>query len=242
MIDEEGAEEVAHAERKPLLSLKALGHSFSSTSLDPELVQNGGEFDTKFAIGQVTVRLPFDWRPLPVLALFVSFVAFPLPLLLAADAIYHHRWSSAFLVLLISICSMVNEFVLKPVFKQPRPSCTANRDTNGEVLPGMLSGHVLICQILATWYALEVILSFSNLHAVWILAPLVLLMALVPWARWYNGDHTCEQVLVTAVVATGLGAAAFATYHVFLQENHQAAALSELDLSGGDRGHFLSEN
>mmetsp|Transcript_99004 Transcript_99004/g.288715 ORF Transcript_99004/g.288715 Transcript_99004/m.288715 type:complete len:255 (+) Transcript_99004:48-812(+) len=180
---------------------------------DPELAQHGGECDKKFAFGQVTVRLPLDWRPLPLLALALSFLPWLIPAALVADIVCTRRLSSIALLALLVTCSAVTELLLKPLVQQARPSTTACRDSEGRVLPGMPSGHVVTSQVLGVWYSLQACWELPPEDAAWIVPLLIAFMATVPWARWYNGDHTLMQVLVAAVFGTFCGAGAYAAYH-----------------------------
>lgn len=221
---------------------------------DPELAVNGGVFDEKFAVGQVTIRLPLDRRPLPILGLVVSFIPWLLPAILALDYTFVRRASSGFLFVVICSASLCNEYLLKSFFKQPRPEYTANRDLDGTVLPGMPSGHVLTTQIILTYYILKTFFQASLTDTACTILLLTASMPLVPWARWYNGDHSLEQVCVTAACATVVGVLAFVAYHfLVIEDGHHDASGAEVALSslrvvdwhaiplrGTDHGRILS--
>lgn len=167
-----------------------------------------------FAVGQVTIRLPLDFRPLPLLALLLSFVPWALPLVILSDALLEQNALSFFILVALVLTSVMNEFVLKPFFEEPRPEASACRDAQGKLLPGMPSGHVLVCQSLLAFF---VVLALREKLAKVALV-LVLSMPAMPWARWYNGDHSCKQVMVSVVLGTVLGAAYELMYGIMFPE------------------------
>eukprot|EP00933_Yihiella_yeosuensis_P014206 TRINITY_DN12819_c0_g1_i2.p1 TRINITY_DN12819_c0_g1~~TRINITY_DN12819_c0_g1_i2.p1 ORF type:complete len:233 (+),score=27.91 TRINITY_DN12819_c0_g1_i2:225-923(+) len=164
-------------------------------------------YEDAFAVGQVTIRLPLDFRFLPLMALLISFIPWGIPLLFATDAVITRRFLSEYAIAMMIASSIISEVLLKPILKEPRPSTTAVRDASGKVLPGMPSGHVLMSQSLLTLYTLQAAQDFSQK---WVeVLTLCLMMPAMPWARWYNGDHSAKQVNVTFVLATAMGALAF---------------------------------
>eukprot|EP00930_Biecheleria_cincta_P075422 TRINITY_DN62595_c0_g1_i1.p1 TRINITY_DN62595_c0_g1~~TRINITY_DN62595_c0_g1_i1.p1 ORF type:complete len:207 (-),score=32.47 TRINITY_DN62595_c0_g1_i1:19-639(-) len=173
-----------------------------------------------FAVGQVTIRLPLELRPLPLLAILLGFVPWALPLLLLSDALLERSALSLFALGVLALTSVVNEFVLKPFFDEPRPEASACRDAHGKLLPGMPSGHVLTCQSLLAFFF---ILNLRE-HIAIVALVLVLLMPAMPWARWYNGDHSCKQVVVSVIVGTVLGAAYYLVYGIMFPEMPDPAA------------------
>lgn len=117
------------------------------------------------------------------------------------------------------VTSLANEVIFKPIVNDPRPLVSANRhqDHDGRwvMKPGMPSGHVLNASCIMVWALLEVSLrgpGFSEeksfLTSSWIVA-IVILMAPVPWARIYNGDHSEKQCLVAGILGLFFGVAAF---------------------------------
>mmetsp|Transcript_53188 Transcript_53188/g.99750 ORF Transcript_53188/g.99750 Transcript_53188/m.99750 type:complete len:217 (+) Transcript_53188:49-699(+) len=168
--------------------------------------------DESFAVGQVTVRLPFDCRPLPLLALLLSFIPWGVPLVLLVDVLLHKRVSSGYALGVVIVASILSEMILKPIIAEPRPPTSACRTEDGKLLPGMPSGHVLTCQCLLTFYTLEAV-RCNMLPVAAVLVPMMLAM---PWARWYNGDHTLKQVFVTFILATVLGLCGYLAYLFFL--------------------------
>mmetsp|Transcript_1253 Transcript_1253/g.2852 ORF Transcript_1253/g.2852 Transcript_1253/m.2852 type:complete len:222 (-) Transcript_1253:111-776(-) len=174
-------------------------------------IESQPEKEDFFAVGQVTVRLPLDCRPLPLLALLLSFLPWGLPLLLLVDALLQKRVSSAFILAAVIITSLLSEFILKPLISEPRPSTSACRTDDGKLLPGMPSGHVMICQCLLTFYMLEAV-RYHMLSAVIVS---LLLMPAMPWARWYNGDHSAKQVALTFIMATVIGLIDYVAFLLF---------------------------
>ncbi|CAK9097840.1 unnamed protein product [Durusdinium trenchii] len=168
---------------------------------DDDIESQSTEKDESFAVGQVTIRLPLDLNPLSLMALVLSFLPWAVPILLLADGILSRRISSGFALGAIILTSLVSELILKPLIAEPRPPTSACRTEDGKLLPGMPSGHVMICQSMLTFYALEAMRHHLLVAAL----ILILCMPLMPWARWYNGDHTLKQVAVTFVVAAVVG-------------------------------------
>mmetsp|Transcript_70088 Transcript_70088/g.193899 ORF Transcript_70088/g.193899 Transcript_70088/m.193899 type:complete len:239 (-) Transcript_70088:47-763(-) len=202
---------------------------------DPEQVLSGdGDvLAQKVAIGQVTVRIPLDWRPLPMLALTFGFLPWLIPIVLIVDIACTMRMSDVGLLALLVACSALTECVLKPLIQQPRPLASACRGPDGQVLPGMPSGHVVASQTVATWYALEVCQELPVPQATGVVMALAAFMLAVPWARWYNGDHTLMQVIVPAVCCTFVSAGAHAAFQSCNPNtrHHQAGAYSAIGTS-----------
>ncbi|CAE7264543.1 unnamed protein product [Symbiodinium necroappetens] len=178
-------------------------------------IESQPEKEDFFAVGQVTVRLPLDWRPLPLLALLLSFIPWGLPLLLLVDALLQKRVSSAFILTAVIVTSLLSEFILKPLIGEPRPSTSACRTDDGKLLPGMPSGHVMICQSLLTFYMLEAVRH----HLLSAVIVSLLLMPAMPWARWYNGDHSAKQVALTFIMATVIGLIDYVAFLLFFVDS-----------------------
>ncbi|KAF4681690.1 hypothetical protein FOZ63_025810 [Perkinsus olseni] len=112
------------------------------------------------------------------------------------------------------ITSFLNEGLFKRLFNQPRPPQSACEG------PGMPSGHCITSGVLCTWFLLESATLFltnggigttGNLQQLLIRILITLLLfGPVPWARWYNLDHTFQQVLVGSLCGLFLGCLAFA--------------------------------
>ncbi|CAE8599914.1 unnamed protein product [Polarella glacialis] len=180
-----------------------------------------------FAVGQVTIRLPLDYRPLPMLALLLSFVPWSLPFLFIADLAFSGRFSSGYALSMMLLASFLSECLLKPLMNEPRPVTSACRTEDGKLLPGMPSGHVLNCQTLLVFFTGQACEQLPASELVVVL--LVLLMPVMPWARWYNGDHSFKQVTVTAALATVLGLVEFAAYMFLLPESFREASNAQED-------------
>lgn len=197
---------------------------------DSEMIDHGGTCSHKMSIGQVTIRTPIAMRPSPILALFFSFVPWALPLLLVTDIVLNWRASSFFGAALVVICTISSEVVFKPLVHQPRPEITACRNEDGTLTNGMPSGHVLNSNTFFTWFTLKVIFQGPLVLSVNTCVLLVVLslitIAMVPWSRWYNGDHTAFQVLSTGVAATVMGFLAFAVSEYCLPKSYSSLAAS----------------
>mmetsp|Transcript_1241 Transcript_1241/g.3027 ORF Transcript_1241/g.3027 Transcript_1241/m.3027 type:complete len:257 (+) Transcript_1241:115-885(+) len=219
-MDSEEPPQASAAETSPLLSPVAQVGSTSAateeqTSYDPELAANGGPVAEKFAVGQVTVRLPLNWGILPMLALALSFLPWIFPFFLVMDILVTQRLLSIIALGLVGLCALISEVLLKPYFDSARPSTSACRKPDGTLLPGMPSGHVLNSQTLLVFYLSEVSYMMSEPWAPVVAVVLILLMPGVPWARWYNGDHTFNQVAVSAFLGTIIGTVALLGLHAF---------------------------
>mmetsp|Transcript_7857 Transcript_7857/g.17266 ORF Transcript_7857/g.17266 Transcript_7857/m.17266 type:complete len:258 (+) Transcript_7857:84-857(+) len=196
-----------------------------------------GEFTQKLCIGQVTVRLPLNWRnPLSIIGLMYGFLpwiipaAFLISFLVEAVPEFAKGWRdgtvwlqrtriiSLYGILISVVLAIINEGILKPILKQPRPVQTANRyppkdgQEKGEIKHGMPSGHVMNATTVMWWSLLEVAVAGPHhdpaLKAQWCLVIWVL-MGPVFWARWYNLDHTFNQCLVSSILGTLFGCIAF---------------------------------
>jgi hypothetical protein len=187
---------------------------------DPELKKYGGRFDRKVAIGQVTFRFPLEFDPLNLIALLYGFLPWAVPITFGLSAAITRHFVLLYGLIVSVVTSLVNEVGLKPFFNDPRPLESANRHADGSMKPGMPSGHVLNATTIMVWAALEVALSgpgfddHPRLTEGWLIF-ILLLMGPVPWARWYNSDHTIKQCIVAGVLGILVGALAYylrATY------------------------------
>lgn len=183
---------------------------------DDELKINGGKYDSKMCVGQVTIRLPLDLNPLNLMALLYGFLPWIIPAAFGVHWLVTRHFISLYAVCITGFITTLNEFILKPILKQPRPPQSANRDKEGRIKPGMPSGHVYNATGLMVWATLEVALrgpgydtpDETRLTEEWLML-IFFLMGPVPWARWYNLDHTAAQCAVSLVLGTITGAAAF---------------------------------
>ncbi|CAJ1347002.1 unnamed protein product, partial [Effrenium voratum] len=194
--------------------------------------QQATKDDESYAVGQVTIRVPLDCRPLPLLAVIVSFLPWAVPVALIADIALERRAISLFAFTAILVTSLVCEWGLKPLIGEPRPPTSACRTEDGKLLPGMPSGHVMMCQSMLIFYMLESI----HHHALMVAVLLILAMPAMPWARWYNGDHTVKQVVVTFLAASLVGLVDYLIFLVLFQDSSgtfgQHALLADLGPPG----------
>lgn len=183
---------------------------------DPELKQFGGTVESKLCVGQVTIRLPFQWKLLPILALVYGFLPWIVPL--SFVVFWIKTWHSIFLYAfgVSASTGLGNEVLLKPLFKEPRPNVSANRHADGSMKMGMPSGHAVNTATLLVWVVLEILMRGRQNHdgtvplfnLMW-LSFMILMLAPVPWARWYIGDHTFRQVAVGMLFGLMFGIFAF---------------------------------
>jgi hypothetical protein len=188
---------------------------------DNELECRGVIFKSSKAVWQVTIRQPLDTRPLSLIALGYGFLPFLVPALfvvqIVASCIRHHHIHlfPVYALLICVFCFILNEFILKPILKQPRPIKTANKYPDGTIKPGMPSGHVYNASALMVWLLCEILGSgpgYDKEHLPQLLEYLtvvLVLMAPVPWARVYNFDHTVNQCLVSSCLGLATGVSAF---------------------------------
>lgn len=174
---------------------------------DPELKQYGGKYDKKFAIGQVTIRLP-EYNVINWIALVYGFLPFIIPGMLFIEGFVYNRFMGRFGFAMALICVIINELVFKPIIRDPRPKESANKYKDGTMKPGMPSGHVLNAGTLFVWSFLELLYSTdvkderTRLH--WFILVSVVMVP-VPWARWHNRDHSLAQCGVSLILGTIAG-------------------------------------
>eukprot|EP00747_Dinoflagellata_sp_TGD_P168733 gnl/TRDRNA2_/TRDRNA2_195835_c0_seq1.p1 gnl/TRDRNA2_/TRDRNA2_195835_c0~~gnl/TRDRNA2_/TRDRNA2_195835_c0_seq1.p1 ORF type:complete len:261 (+),score=35.86 gnl/TRDRNA2_/TRDRNA2_195835_c0_seq1:67-783(+) len=175
-------------------------------------------YTKKIAVGQVTIRLPIYWHPLNLIALAYGFLPWIIPISLFVHWVITRHFITLYTLVASLVVMVLNEGILKPVLKQPRPPETANRYPDGSVKHGMPSGHVLNATTIMVYLLCEVAVRGAGYepmdqdHGIltieWLVA-ILLLMGPVPWARWYNLDHTLNQCLVSLVLGTIAGVGFF---------------------------------
>jgi hypothetical protein len=181
---------------------------------DEELKEFGGQFDKKIAVWQVTIRLPLDMNPLNLLAILYGFLPFIIPGAMGLSFLYTWHFIYLYGVIISLVLVTINEGGLKKACNQPRPSRSANKNPDGTLKHGMPSGHVLNSTSLFVWSFLEVYLrgpglvDEQKLTYTW-LGAITVLMLPVPWARWYNGDHSTAQCAVSIILGICVGFGAF---------------------------------
>lgn len=187
---------------------------------DPELEANGGPYKSKKAILQVTWRFPINWSdPLNIITLVYGYLPFVIPLVFFIDVVVERRFIAFYGLAVSAVVTVLNEVVLKPIVKDPRPEGSANRKYNEitkkwEMKPGMPSGHVLNATTTMVWCLLEVALRGPGFDVqpfltVNILLLILVCMAPVPWARIYNKDHSLAQCTVAGAIGVVAGVVAY---------------------------------
>lgn len=191
-----------------------------------EIESHGVVYESQSAVGQVTIRRPVTagtplQAALNIIALSYGFLPWIVPVLFVGEIIVDliaagkvHMfclWSLG----ISGVVTVLNEAILKPILKQPRPEKTANRYPDGSRKPGMPSGHVYNATALMVWLLCETIGSgpgWGGVHrslTLKYLLVIIVLMGPVPWARWYNYDHTAQQCGVSLILGTITGTLAF---------------------------------
>jgi len=186
--------------------------------IDDPLIQSEKNPDARFthkkAYGQVTIRFPIDWNPLNIIALLYGFLPWLIPIGLTIYFIVTWHFIYIYGPLMSVVLAIINEAILKKIFNEPRPIESANIHKDGTMKPGMPSGHVLNATSIMVWALLEVYFKgpglevHSGLTYTW-LAVILAVHVPVPWARWYNYDHTLNQCIVSLVLGTLAGIAGF---------------------------------
>lgn len=173
---------------------------------DPELRKNGGRYTVKFAVLQVTVRLP-EYNPISIIAVMYGFLPFGLALSVPVLYAVTGRFVYLYAMCLSFVGILLSEAVLKPLLKDPRPPESANRYSDGRLKYGMPSGHSLNVAATMAWSALEIAYR-TELQEQWLYAVLICCLP-VPWARVWNKDHTLGQVIVGSGFGLCIGVAGY---------------------------------
>lgn len=202
---------------QPLDCLEGTGlleyQGFEAWTKEEQSAWRQGELSSKWAVGQVTLRLPINdtWSLLAVMYGFVPFIV-PLWWALSLIAEYaetgtYHLFPCFGLGVAVTF-AVVNEAITKQVCKLVLGKQLTSRPAEAVCKkPGMPSGHVMNSYTLMTWTFLEVVTD-TVINIDWLII-IILLNALVPWARVYNKDHTYMQVMVSASIAFFMGVFAF---------------------------------
>jgi hypothetical protein len=197
---------------------------FAPPDPDPEMKEQGGVYTYKKAIWQVSIRCPLQ-GPLQLLALIWSFIPFVLPAIIFVHWLVKKHFIDLWALGIMIFAFILNEGILKPLCNQARPKLTANihtdKDGKRKIKHGMPSGHVINSAAIMFWALCELLFSgpgFDEGHLevseIWLAIILVLTFP-VPWARWYNLDHTLGQVSVSTVLGLIIGPGGYYIRHVY---------------------------
>ena len=150
----------------------------------------------------VTLRWPLR-DPLLVLAAAFGYTHWLNMLLLLGSSV-GGSWIGLYGLAMASVLGAA-DIVFKLLITSKRPARTALLDATGAPANGMPSGHSINAVSLLFWQMLELRESGGDARWSWLFAGLLLP---VPLSRWYNGDHTLEQVVAGCLIAvpTGIGA------------------------------------
>eukprot|EP00397_Hematodinium_sp_SG-2012_P047158 GEMP01053518.1.p1 GENE.GEMP01053518.1~~GEMP01053518.1.p1 ORF type:complete len:225 (+),score=10.95 GEMP01053518.1:162-836(+) len=199
--------EHAYEDEEMGLLQKGSGVRSGITREDPELISYGGPYTTKYQFMMVTIRLP-ESNPLAIIAVNYGFMMYCIPALMLFG---YFMIPDAFLLmygfLMIIVVIAINEGFLKPHIDDPRPAQTAIVRSDGSPQHGMPSCHSAVAYALLVWSVWEVVTAPSRLgmhRELWILM-LIIVLAPVPWSRWYNRDHTALQSIVGAALGLAIG-------------------------------------
>jgi len=180
--------------------------------LDYELISGGGKYTHKFQILQVTIRLP-ESDSVALMAIGYGFVIYTIPIaaalimLLYPESFVNWIFFLKYCTLMLCCTITLNELILKPRIKSPRPRESANVKPDGDPKPGMPSGHAVNSCAVLTLIIYEITRIPAHLavsKCAWIFLACAML-APIPWSRCHNKDHTPEQCAVGAVIGIFAG-------------------------------------
>jgi hypothetical protein len=180
---------------------------------------------SKYQILAVTVRQHRSC--IDTLAVIFGFLPFFLPIFFAIWALtglgiwwqagegWHSMWDRSYIavcaVTLMGLCVVVSEIILKNIFKQQRPPQSAATSY------GFPSGHVFNTYAVMFWILLEKFIPGRGPSPIdwWILGMICAVCVPVPWARYHNGDHSLQQVVVSMFLAGVIAILALALFRVW---------------------------
>lgn len=185
---------------------------FEDWTPEEKQLWRSGKLRSKWGVGQVSIRLPLADN-LTIVALFYGFIPYIIPIWWAIWVSTswamngHPRFFPAFGLCVALGCAIVNELITKQFCRLVLPESLTDRPPEAVCRhPGMPSGHVLNGWILMVWCLVEA--ATAKLVQIEWLIIIVACMGPVPWARWYNKDHTLAQVTVSMVLSIFFGVAA----------------------------------
>merc|ERR1719324_681478 len=161
-----------------------------------------------------------------MLSLGLSFFPWGLPVLLVFGAAVARSYVCLLALVVVAAASILNEFMLKPAIGQPRPPTTACRRPDGSLRLGMPSGHMLIVQVAAVVFTFEAAFHLDALQATSVGIALLVCSSSCGWARWYNGDHSASQVIVSFFLGSIFGSAAAAFDRLFIGDAYRDLGLN----------------
>lgn len=118
-----------------------------------------------------------------------------------ADEKWQAMWDRSYVpfcaVTLMGFCVVLSELILKNIFKQPRPPQSAAHSY------GFPSGHALNTYAVMLWIVLEKCVPGRGPGPIdwWVLVVICAVCVPVPWARYYTGDHSLQQVVCSMFLA-----------------------------------------
>eukprot|EP00929_Paragymnodinium_shiwhaense_P116319 TRINITY_DN85771_c0_g1_i1.p2 TRINITY_DN85771_c0_g1~~TRINITY_DN85771_c0_g1_i1.p2 ORF type:complete len:279 (-),score=56.80 TRINITY_DN85771_c0_g1_i1:80-916(-) len=185
-----------------------------------------GTLKCKWAIGQVSIRLPLD-GPLSFVAILYGYLPFLIPIAWFVWSLTSYfmngkaRFFPTYGLAIAASFALVNETITKKLFKKFAPESITSRPAEAVCKhPGMPSGHVMNAYTLMIWCLLEALFDSTALHPEWLVL-ILLIMGPVPWARVYNKDHTVLQVTVSAVCSLVMGSIAFYVRRTYFPHHFQ---------------------
>jgi len=136
----------------------------------------------------LSVTIPFPVTSEVVLALIYSYIPFAMFFGFFAWFIVTEKLVPLYGTILLLFTSLTSEGILKNIFRQPRPFESAVESY------GMPSSHCMTSYAMLTWIIGDTTLSSISVPSkiAWIVLILILL-APVPWARYFLGDHSISQ-------------------------------------------------
>lgn len=170
--------------------------------LQTEDIETGALYQHRISI--LSVTLPAHLTAASVAALAYSFLPFVIFIGFLTTFVVYEAAVALYAMVLTAFLSVVCEFYLKRVFKEPRPQESAVKSY------GMPSSHCVTAYALMTWIVLDVAFSAEALTTklIWVFVT-ILALAPIPWARCQLKDHTPKQCVMGCSGGTIAGSLAF---------------------------------
>eukprot|EP00919_Chromeraceae_sp_WS-2016_P004414 GHVR01010434.1.p1 GENE.GHVR01010434.1~~GHVR01010434.1.p1 ORF type:complete len:239 (-),score=48.81 GHVR01010434.1:191-907(-) len=160
--------------------------------------------NNNYAFLSVSVRTPINLCS--GIAIIYSLLPYLIAILLFIWYIATNHLYPLLSLVLITVVSVLSEFVLKNLFRQSRPVDSLVKSY------GMPSSHTFACSALLIWTTFEILFNFYYINLFYRIITVIIcfiFFAPLPWARWVVSDHSCQQVLVGTAMGLCVGVAVF---------------------------------
>lgn len=159
-----------------------------------------------FAFMSVSCKPPYNG--LNLIAIMYSFIPYPVVAGLFIAFLITKVFLYLYLFLQLCLVSAISEVFLKNIFREARPANTLLHSY------GMPSSHSMTSLCVLTYVTAEVFDALFEgnilfLSGALLLVGVYLLLAPIPWARWYIEDHSLKQITVGSAIGAVTGIIAF---------------------------------